>query len=75
MSFDEHKVMLYRNQPDGRVAEIRAIRGCYARMPTREKALVEFAAAFRPLQRSTRNASSRCSPTNSESSTEAVVND
>lgn len=47
MGFDDYKVVLYRNQPDGWVAEIPAIPGCHALMPTREGALVELAAVFR----------------------------
>jgi len=43
MSLDDYKVVLYRNQPDGWVAEIPAIHGCYALMPTREDALAELA--------------------------------
>ena len=47
MGFDDYKVVLYRNQPDGWVAEVPAIPGCHALMPTREEALVELAAVFR----------------------------
>ncbi|MEO8129119.1 MAG: type II toxin-antitoxin system HicB family antitoxin [Bryobacteraceae bacterium] len=47
MGLDDHKVVLYRNRPDGWVAEIPAIPGCYALMPTGEKALTELAAIFR----------------------------
>jgi len=47
MGFDDYKVVLYRNQPDGWVAEIPAIPGCHALMPTREEALAELAAIFR----------------------------
>ena len=47
MSFDDYKVVLYRNQPDGWVAEVPAIPGCYALMPARKEALVELAAIFR----------------------------
>jgi predicted RNase H-like HicB family nuclease len=47
MGFDDYKVVLYRNQPDGWVAEIPALAGCYALMPTREAALVELAQVFR----------------------------
>jgi predicted RNase H-like HicB family nuclease len=47
MGFDDYKVVLYRNQPDGWVAEIPAIPGCHALMPTRDEALVELAAIFR----------------------------
>jgi predicted RNase H-like HicB family nuclease len=47
VSFDDYKVVLYRNQPAGWVAEIPAIPGCYALMPTRERALAELAAVFK----------------------------
>src|ERR1700691_4485379 len=46
MSLDAYKVVLYRNQPDGWVAEVPAIHGCYALMPTREEALAELAGVF-----------------------------
>ncbi len=46
MSIDDYKVVLYRNQPDGWVAEIPAIRGCYALMPMREEALAELESVF-----------------------------
>jgi predicted RNase H-like HicB family nuclease len=49
MSLDDYKVVLYRNQPDGWVAEIPAIPGCHALMPTREQALEELAAVFRMI--------------------------
>ena len=37
MGFDDYKVMLYRNQPEGWAAEVPAIPGCYALRPTREE--------------------------------------
>jgi predicted RNase H-like HicB family nuclease len=46
MVLDDYKVVLYRNQPDGWVAEIPAIQGCYALMPTREQALAELSNVF-----------------------------
>ena len=46
MSIDDYKIVLYRNQPDGWVAEIPAIPGCHALMATREEALAELAAVF-----------------------------
>jgi predicted RNase H-like HicB family nuclease len=49
MSLDDYKVVLYRNQPDGWVAEVPAIRGCYALMPTREEALAELGDVFAPI--------------------------
>jgi len=39
-------VVLYRNQPEGWVAEIPAIPGCHALMPTREEVLAELIAVF-----------------------------
>ena len=46
MGFDDYKVVLYRNQPDGWVAEIPAIPGCHTLMTTREEALAELANVF-----------------------------
>jgi predicted RNase H-like HicB family nuclease len=46
MGLDDYKVVLYRNQPNGWVAEIPAISGCYALMPTREEALAELVSVF-----------------------------
>jgi predicted RNase H-like HicB family nuclease len=43
---DDYKVILYRNQPEGWVAEIPAIPGCYALMGTREEALSELDQVF-----------------------------
>jgi predicted RNase H-like HicB family nuclease len=37
-----YKIVLYPNQPDGWVAEVPAIEGCYALMPTRQEALAEL---------------------------------
>ncbi len=49
MTFDDYKVVIYRNQPDGWVAEIPAIPGCHALMPSREEALAELAEVFRMI--------------------------
>jgi predicted RNase H-like HicB family nuclease len=49
MGLDDYKVVLYRNQPDGWVADIPAIPGCYALMRTREEALVELASVFEAI--------------------------
>jgi predicted RNase H-like HicB family nuclease len=46
MGLDDYKVVLYRNQPEGWVAEIPAIPGCHALMTTREEALAELANVF-----------------------------
>ena len=46
MALDDYKVVLYRNQPDGWVAEISASQGCYALMPSREEALAELGRVF-----------------------------
>jgi predicted RNase H-like HicB family nuclease len=45
-TLDDYKVVLYRNQPSGRVAEVPTIEGCYALMPTREAALTELQDVF-----------------------------
>ena len=49
MSLDDYKVVLYRNQPDGWVAEVPAIPGCHALMSTKEAALAELAAVFQVI--------------------------
>jgi predicted RNase H-like HicB family nuclease len=46
MALDDYKVVLYRNRPEGWVAEIPAIAGCYALMSTREQALAELEQVF-----------------------------
>ena len=49
MSLGDYKVVLYRNQPDGWVAEVPAIPGCHALMSTREAALSELVAVFQMI--------------------------
>jgi len=49
MTLDNYKVVLYRNQPDGWVAEVPAIPGCYALMATREEALAELEGVFQMI--------------------------
>ncbi len=49
MTLDNYKVVLYRNEPDGWVAEIPAIPGCYALMATREEALAELDEVFQMI--------------------------
>lgn len=49
MSLDDYKFVLYRNHPDGWVAEIPSIPGCHALMATREEALAELAAVFQMI--------------------------
>ncbi len=46
MILDDYKVVLYHNQPEGWVAEIPAIPGCYALMATKEDALAEIERVF-----------------------------
>ena len=50
MPLDEYKVVLYRNQPSGWVAEIPSISGCYALMPTRTEALLELEEVFAMIE-------------------------
>jgi predicted RNase H-like HicB family nuclease len=49
MTLDNYKVVLYRNQPDGWVAEVPAISGCYALMTTREEALAGLEGVFQMI--------------------------
>lgn len=46
---DDYKVILYRNQPEGWVAEIPSIAGCYALMDTKAEALSELERVFEML--------------------------
>ena len=46
MRLQNYKIVLYRQDDDSWVAEIPAISGCYALMPTREDALAELAKVF-----------------------------
>lgn len=50
MSLDDYKVLLYRNQPDGWVAEIPSVPGCYALMPTKTGALDELEQVFKMIE-------------------------
>ncbi len=49
MTLDDYKVVLYRNQPDGWVAEVPSIPGCYALMGIREEALRELEGVFQMI--------------------------
>jgi predicted RNase H-like HicB family nuclease len=46
MKLENYKTVLYRQEEGSWVAEIPAISGCYALMPTREEALVELTRVF-----------------------------
>jgi predicted RNase H-like HicB family nuclease len=46
MTMSDYKTILYRQDDGSWVAEIPAIAGCYALMPTREDALVELRSVF-----------------------------
>jgi predicted RNase H-like HicB family nuclease len=45
-SLDAYKIVLYRQDDGSWVAEVPAIAGCYALMPTREEALAELGDVF-----------------------------
>lgn len=45
----DYKTVLYRQEDGAWVAEVPAIPGCYALMPTREEALAELTAVFNML--------------------------
>ncbi len=46
MEWQDYKTVLYRQEDSSWVAEIPAISGCYALMPTREEALAELVKVF-----------------------------
>ena len=46
MQFHDYKIILYRQEDGAWVAEVPAIPGCYALMPTREEALAELSEVF-----------------------------
>jgi predicted RNase H-like HicB family nuclease len=49
MIFENYEIVLYRQEGGSWVAEIPAISGCYALMPTREQALEELNWVFQML--------------------------
>jgi predicted RNase H-like HicB family nuclease len=49
VALDDYKVLLYRNRPEGWVAEIPAVPGCYALMSTKDEALAELEAVFQMI--------------------------
>lgn len=46
MKLEDYKTVLYRQEDGSWVAEIPAISGCYALMPSREAALAELTKVF-----------------------------
>jgi len=46
VTIEDYKTILYRQEDGSWVAEIPAIAGCYALMPTREAALAELTEVF-----------------------------
>ena len=46
MKLEDYKTVIYRQEDGSFVAEIPAISGCYALMPTREEALAELSLVF-----------------------------
>ncbi|HZQ67204.1 MAG TPA: type II toxin-antitoxin system HicB family antitoxin [Terriglobales bacterium] len=49
MRLEDYKTVLYRQEDGSWVAEIPAISGCYALMPTREAALEELSSVFKMI--------------------------
>ncbi|HZP22659.1 MAG TPA: type II toxin-antitoxin system HicB family antitoxin [Terriglobales bacterium] len=49
MELHDYKTVLYRQEDGSWVAEVPAISGCYALMPTREAALQELSEVFQML--------------------------
>jgi predicted RNase H-like HicB family nuclease len=50
MQLGDYKTILYRQEDRSWVAEIPAIPGCYALMPTREEALAELSRVFQMIR-------------------------
>jgi predicted RNase H-like HicB family nuclease len=50
VALDDYKLVLYRNQPDGWIAEIPAIPGCYALMSTKAEAIAELERVFEMIR-------------------------
>jgi predicted RNase H-like HicB family nuclease len=50
MSFEDYKVVLYRNRPAVGWRKIPSLPGCQALMPTAEEALAELAKVFRLIE-------------------------
>ncbi|HET6200799.1 MAG: type II toxin-antitoxin system HicB family antitoxin [Candidatus Acidiferrales bacterium] len=46
---EDYKTILYRQEDGSWVADVPAIPGCYALMPTREQALAELSDVFRMI--------------------------
>jgi predicted RNase H-like HicB family nuclease len=46
---EDYKTILYRQEDGSWVADVPAIPGCYALMPTREQALAELSNVFRMI--------------------------
>ena len=49
MKLDDYKTILYRQEDGSWVAEVPALPGCYALMPTREEARAELSNVFRMI--------------------------
>jgi predicted RNase H-like HicB family nuclease len=49
VKLEDYKTVLYRQEDGAWVAEIPAVPGCYALMPTREAALQELASVFQMI--------------------------
>ncbi len=50
MELGDYKVVLFRNQPGGWVAEVPSIPGCHALTATPEEAMTELAGVFRLIE-------------------------
>ncbi len=49
MTLENYKMILYRQEDGSWVAEVPAVSGCYALMPTREEALRELEKVFQMI--------------------------
>ena len=54
MTIEDYKTVLYRQEDGSWVAEIPAIPGCFALMPSREEALAELSCVFEMISEENR---------------------
>ena len=63
MQLEDYKTILYRQEDGSWVADVPAIPGCYALMPTREQALAELSNVFRMIAEEYSEKEPLCPPT------------
>jgi predicted RNase H-like HicB family nuclease len=62
MKLHDYSIVVYRQKDGSCVAEVPAIPGCYALMPSRDEALIELAAVFEMIAGESETHFARMSP-------------